>query len=183
MFIAFDDRHSAASTYHQLGMVAQEQRRFAEAEDAYRKALEIKVAFNDRHSAASTYHQLGMVAQEQRRFADAEDAYKRALEIYVAFNDRYEQAETYHQLGGVAEEQRRFADAGDAYKKALESYVDFDDLRGAAIVLRSIARLWAVTDKPDIVLWRKSSRSRPNGPGRCSKSRSEVSRTVPRLRI
>jgi hypothetical protein len=40
-------------------MVAQEQRRFTEAEDNYRRALEIKLEFNDRHSTASTYHQLG----------------------------------------------------------------------------------------------------------------------------
>jgi hypothetical protein len=55
-------------------MVAEERRCFAEAEEAYKKALEIYVAFDDRHSAASTDHNLGMVAQAQRRFAAAEDA-------------------------------------------------------------------------------------------------------------
>jgi tetratricopeptide (TPR) repeat protein len=67
-----------AGILHNLGIVAQEQRRFAEAEDAYKKALEIKLAFNERHNAANTYHQLGIMAQKQRRFAEAEDAYNKA---------------------------------------------------------------------------------------------------------
>ena len=57
-----------ASLYHQLGVIAQNQRRFDEAEANYRKALDIKLEFGDRHSAANTYHQLGRLAQEQRRF-------------------------------------------------------------------------------------------------------------------
>ena len=59
---AAGDRRSEAVTYHQLGAVAQEQRRFADAEASYRQALDIKLEFGDRHSAASTYHQLGRVA-------------------------------------------------------------------------------------------------------------------------
>jgi tetratricopeptide (TPR) repeat protein len=116
-----------AGILHQLGAVAQQQRRFAEAEDAYKKALEIKLEINDRHGAASTYHQLGRVAQEQRRFADAEDAYKKALEIKLEFNDRHSGAKTYHQLGILAQEQRRLAEAEDAYKKAPEIFVEFND--------------------------------------------------------
>jgi hypothetical protein len=49
-----NDRHSAAGTYHQLGRVAEEQRRFAEAEDAYKKALEIYVEFDDTHLNVSS---------------------------------------------------------------------------------------------------------------------------------
>jgi tetratricopeptide (TPR) repeat protein len=70
--------------------VAQQQRRFEEAEAAYKKALEIKLDFDDRHSAASTYHQLGRVAEEQRRFEEAEAAYKKALEVFVAFHNAHD---------------------------------------------------------------------------------------------
>jgi tetratricopeptide (TPR) repeat protein len=51
-----------ANTLHQLGLVAEEQGRFAQAESAYKKALEIFLAVDHRHSAAGTYHQLGTVA-------------------------------------------------------------------------------------------------------------------------
>ena len=110
---------SKAGILHQLGMVAQEQRRWPEAEEFYQKALALYVEFNDRYSQASTYHQLGMVAQEQRRWPEAEEFYQKALALYVEFNDRYSQATTYHQLGIVAQEQRRWPEAEEFYQKAL----------------------------------------------------------------
>jgi tetratricopeptide (TPR) repeat protein len=93
----------AAGIWHQLGIVAQEQRQWTQAENYYRKALALFIEFNDRHSQAGTYHQLGRVAQEQRQWAQAEDYYRKALAICVEFNDRHTQASTYHQLGSVAE--------------------------------------------------------------------------------
>ena len=126
-FDASDVKRRSASIYHQLGMVAQEQRQWAQAEEHYRKALEIYVEFDDRYEQAGTYHQLGMVAQEQRQWAQAEEHYRKALEIYVEFDDRYEQASTYHQLGMVAQEQRQWAQAEEHYRKALEIKIEFGD--------------------------------------------------------
>ncbi len=120
-------REWSASIYHQLGVVAQEQRQWAQAERYYQQALEIKIAFNDRYEQASTYHQLGVVAQEQRQWAQAERYYQQALEIDIAFNDRYEQASTYHQLGQVAQEQRQWAQAERYYQQALEIKIAFND--------------------------------------------------------
>jgi uncharacterized protein HemY len=60
-------RRLSASIYHQLGMVAQEQRQWEQAEDYYQKALQISIDFNDRYAQAGTYHQLGRVALEQRQ--------------------------------------------------------------------------------------------------------------------
>ena len=57
------------AAYHQLGMIAQEQRDFASAEQWYRKALAIEEKQGDEHGAAITYHYLGSIAQEQRDFA------------------------------------------------------------------------------------------------------------------
>jgi tetratricopeptide (TPR) repeat protein len=131
-----------AGAYHSLGMVAQAQRQWAEAEAYYKKALEIYVEFKDRYSQASTYHQLGMVAQAQRQWAEAEAYYKKALEIKIEFKDRYSQASTYHQLGIVAQEQRQWAEARDYLLKDLAISVEFEDHHGTAITLRSLARLW-----------------------------------------
>jgi len=135
-------RCRSASIYHQLGVVAEAQRQWAQAERYYGQALEIKIEFNDRYSQASTYHQLGRVAQEQRQWAQAERYYRQALEIYVEFNDRYSQASTYHQLGVVAEEQRQWAQARACFLQALETYVAYEDSHYVGIVLLSLARLW-----------------------------------------
>ena len=129
---AAGDRKDQGFTYHQLGTVAQEQRRFEEAEAAYRQALDIYLEFGDRHSAASTYHQLGRVAQEQRRFEEAEAAYRQALDIYLEFGDRHSAASTYHQLGMVAQEQRRFEEAEASYRQALDIFLEFGDRHSAA---------------------------------------------------
>jgi tetratricopeptide (TPR) repeat protein len=116
-----------ASIYHQLGIIAQIQRQWEQAEQYYKEALAINIEFGDRHSQAVTYHQLGRAAQEQRQLAQAEQYYKEALAIFVEFQDRYEQAGTYHQLGGVAQEQRQWAQAEQYYKEALAIFVEFQD--------------------------------------------------------
>lgn len=121
-----------AGILHQLGVVAQEQHRFADAEDAYKNAQEIYLAGDDRHGAASTYHHRGIVSRLQGRFSEAEDLCKKALEIYLALDDGDGAARAYHELGNVALEQHRFAGAEDAYKKSMKIYLAFGDLRSAA---------------------------------------------------
>ena len=68
LFIEFNARYEQASTYHNLGRVAQEQRQWVQAEQYYQQALQLKIEFNDRYEQAGTYHQLGIVAQEQRQW-------------------------------------------------------------------------------------------------------------------
>jgi tetratricopeptide (TPR) repeat protein len=116
-----------AVTYHQLGIVAEEQRQWAAAEAYYQQALAIDQEFGNRYSQASTYHQLGSVAQEQRQWAAAKGYYQQALAIFQAFNDRYSQATVYHQLGRVAQEQRQWAAAEAYYQQALAIKQEFND--------------------------------------------------------
>ncbi len=131
----------SASIYHQLGIVAEEQRRWAQAEDYYQKALALKIEFNDRYNQALTYHNLGIVAWEQRRWGQAEDYYQKALALQIEFNDRYSQASTYNQLGRVAREQRRWGQAEDYCQKALALQIEFNDRYqqgGVALFLRRL---------------------------------------------
>ncbi|MEO6888932.1 MAG: tetratricopeptide repeat protein [Ktedonobacteraceae bacterium] len=113
--------------YHQLGIVAEEQRHWTEAETYLQQALQIKIDFDDRYSQASTYHHLGMVAQEQRHWSQAETYLQQALQITIDFDDRYNQAGTYHHLGVVAQEQRHWTQAETYLQQALQIYIDFDD--------------------------------------------------------
>ncbi|WP_445248117.1 tetratricopeptide repeat protein, partial [Microcoleus sp. OTE_8_concoct_300] len=121
-----------AGVYHQLGMVAQEQRWFDEAIAFYHKSLQIFEDAGDFYSAAGDYHQLGMVAQEQRRFDDAIAFYHKSLPIYEDAKDFYSAAREYHQLGIVAQEQRRFDDAIAFYHKSLQICEDVGDFYNAA---------------------------------------------------
>jgi len=127
-----------ATILHLLGMVPQEQRKYAEAEGYYKEALAIKIEYNARYEQADTLHQLGRVAQEQRKYAEAEGYYKDALGIYVEFNDRYEQASTLHQLGNVAYLQRKYAEAEGYYKDALGIFVEYNARYEQAVTLNNL---------------------------------------------
>jgi tetratricopeptide (TPR) repeat protein len=83
-----------------LGIVAQEQRKWEQAEGYFQHALQIKVEYNDRYSQASTYHHLGMVAQEQRKWEQARALFMQALGIFQEYNDQYSFAIT---LNGLAQ--------------------------------------------------------------------------------
>ena len=70
-----------------MGYLAQEQRRWGQAEDYYQKALAIYIEFNDHYEQARTYNNLGSVASEQRHWAQALDYCLKALPVFVEFND------------------------------------------------------------------------------------------------
>jgi tetratricopeptide (TPR) repeat protein len=116
-----------ATTYHQLGRVAQEQRQWQQAGQYYQQALQIYIEYDDRYEQADTYHQLGRVAQEQRQWQQAEQYYQQALQIKIEYNDRYAQAGTYHQLGYVAQEQRQWQQAEQYYQQALQIKIEYND--------------------------------------------------------
>src|SRR5713101_5743989 len=116
-----------AKAYHQLGIVAQEQRQWEQAEQYYQQALQLKIESNDRYNQAKTYHNLGIMALEQHQFEQAEQYYQQALEIYIEYNDRYSQAMTYHHLGMVAQEQRQWAQAEQYFQQALRLKIEFND--------------------------------------------------------
>ena len=120
-------RRVTGSINHNLGILAQQQRQWPQAERYYQEALTIKVELDDRFSQASTHHQLGMVARGQRQWREAERHYQQALAIFVEFNDRYEQAGTYHHLGIVAQEQGQWPQAERHYEQALAIFVEFND--------------------------------------------------------
>jgi tetratricopeptide (TPR) repeat protein len=79
----------SASIYHQLGMVAEEERQWEQAEQYYRQALQIYIEYNDRYQQALTYYQLGIVAEEQRQWEQAREYFLQALEIFVEYKDTY----------------------------------------------------------------------------------------------
>ncbi len=141
-----------SSLFHNLGIIAQEQRQWAAAEGYYKEALQIQIDFNDRYGLSSTLHQLGFVAQEQRQWAAAEGYYKEALQIQIDFNDRYSQALTLQQLGKIAAQQRQWAAAEGYYKEALQIQIDFNDRYGLSSTLHQLGlvaqeqRQWAAAE-------------------------------------
>ena len=135
-----EEKSKLAILYHQLGMIAQEQRDFNKAEEYYQKSLEIKLRLHNIHGAAQTYHQLGNIATNQRDFKKAEKYYQESLKVSEKLNNLHGAATTYHQLGMVAEEQRDFKKAEEYYQKSLKIFSpkQLNDLHSEAKVYHQL---------------------------------------------
>jgi len=109
-----------AIVYHQLGMVAQRRGDLDQAEDWYKKSLEIEEALGNRPGMANSYGQLGILAQRRGDLDQAEDWYKKSLEIEEALGNRPGMANSYGQLGILAQRRGDLDQAEDWYKKSLK---------------------------------------------------------------
>ena len=57
----FNDRYEQAKTYHNLGVLAKEQRQWEQARDYFLKALEIFVAYQDSYRLGIVLSSLGLL--------------------------------------------------------------------------------------------------------------------------
>jgi tetratricopeptide (TPR) repeat protein len=108
-----------AKAYHQLGLVAVEQRDIDAAERWYQKSIALSERQGNEAGAALTYHQLGNLALQRRHFDAAYSWYVKALAINEKLGNEDATAVAYHQLGGVALEQKNFDAANGFYLKSL----------------------------------------------------------------
>src|SRR5262249_3630916 len=76
-----------ATTLHQLGRIAQEQRRWDEAESFYRQSLALSERIGNEHTQSGSLHQLGRIAEDQGNAAQALVFYQRAEEILDRLQD------------------------------------------------------------------------------------------------
>ncbi len=145
-----DQRNSLAVAYGQLGRIAIERGRHAEAENWYLRSVALFEELGEQPRAAIGYHQLGMVAQERGQLAEAETWYGRALPIFEQIGDRPGMAATCHQLGIVAQIWGRLEDAEDLFIRSLSIQEELGDRPALAIgyhQLGEVAHLRARLDQ------------------------------------
>ena len=144
--IKLDKPEITAIAYHQLGIIALEQRDFGSAEQWYRKSLAIEKKQGNEHGAATTYHQLGMIAQEQRDFGSAEQWYRKSLAINEKQGNEHGAASTYHQLRSIAFLQGRQVEAGQWGIKAIAVFRRSDS-HNAGIAERGFKAAYDAADE------------------------------------
>jgi tetratricopeptide (TPR) repeat protein len=105
------------------GQLYQAQGKFPQAEDSYKKAIELQPQNSD------AYVGLGQLYEAQDKFSQAEDSYKKAIELKPRNNG------AYVGLGRLYEAQGKFSQAEDSYKKAIESTPQNNWAYGALAVL------------------------------------------------
>jgi hypothetical protein len=74
-----------ASSYHQLGIVAQERGDLPAAEQWYRRSLQINEALGNRPGMALTYAQLGLLAERRGTLEAALDWTVRCVALFAEF--------------------------------------------------------------------------------------------------
>jgi tetratricopeptide (TPR) repeat protein len=105
------DRPGLATTYHQLGVLAQRRDGLVEAEEWYRKALVVHDEVGDRPGLAMTYHQLGKVAKRRNESDEAEQWFRQALDIEEEVGDLPSMSSTCGELGLLAVDRGQLPDA------------------------------------------------------------------------
>lgn len=111
-----------AESLHNLGMIAEDRRKFEEAEDRYKKSLKISERLGNEHLVAITYHQLGRIAEERRKFEEAEEWYKKSLKIEEQLGNEHGAAITYGQLGLFSLLQARVEDSDKWFVKSIAAF-------------------------------------------------------------
>jgi tetratricopeptide (TPR) repeat protein len=125
-----------AQTYRNLGVVLAKQRRFSEAEDAYRQGiLFFEKALANPSSPrslqvelAGTLKQLATAVESNGRLEEAEAICRRVIPLFDRFaadfpagpHNRWGQAEIHAQHAALLRKLKRFAQAEQAYRRAVE---------------------------------------------------------------
>jgi tetratricopeptide (TPR) repeat protein len=78
-----------ASAYHQLGMIAEEQREFETAREWYLKSLAISEKQGNLHGAPSTYGQLGILAGLQGSVEESGKWLAQSIAGFLQMDDQY----------------------------------------------------------------------------------------------
>ena len=98
-----------AQEWFERGYVFQQDKNFAEAERAYRKAIELNPSF------ATAYSNLGLLLHEKlNRTEEAEAAVRKAIELDPSLT------KAYYNLGLLLQNLKRSEEAEAAYRKAIE---------------------------------------------------------------
>jgi tetratricopeptide (TPR) repeat protein len=90
-----------AASLSNLGYAWREQKRWAEAETAFRECLQLRQKHGDRAAIGQTLIDLGALFQAQERWTDAEQPLSQGLEIAREIGDRRGAANALGNLGAV----------------------------------------------------------------------------------
>jgi tetratricopeptide (TPR) repeat protein len=119
--------HWGAAVFTQrLGILAQDQGDYEEAQRQHQRALEISEALGDRAGMAASSYQLGNQAYLQGDYQEAQRQYQRALEIFEALGDRAHLASSYAQLGSLLTEIGKVEEAIGYTLSSLVFYLQVD---------------------------------------------------------
>lgn len=113
--------------------------RFAEAREAYDRALALARETEGGRAAGVTLGNMGTLALIQHDLQEAEKRYWEALDTFRALGEPAMEAVAWHQLGLVAQEARQWEAADERYRESLRLKEGPGDLPGVAGTCNQLA--------------------------------------------
>lgn len=110
----------------------------ADAEEQYRRAIELRRAVGNRRGVATSLRNLANVLSQRGAFDEAEAALAEARTLYVALDDRAGLAGLDNERGLLAEERGDYRAALEAFRLALKGWERAGDPHGVAEALNGI---------------------------------------------
>ena len=138
------DDHGCAIAYHNLGMVSADLGKWDEADDYFRRCLEITAAVGDVHLSGLGLLNRSEVHLARQRYEDARTDAEGALRIFDRLGTRLDKADAYKVIGRVYRETGRLALAEARLTTAIELAVSTDSVLSEAEASRELALLYQV---------------------------------------
>jgi len=124
----------------QLSTIRKDQRRYADALQGYREALQLFQQLDEPTTLSAIWHQIGMVHHEIGDYPQAEQAYRQSLAIKSQQDGNYvRERSSLHQLGNLYKDWNRPEQAVSFYRQAIYLCVQLGDLRGENFARSNLA--------------------------------------------
>jgi tetratricopeptide (TPR) repeat protein len=132
------NRYGEAETANALGIGYARLGQSDDAEEQYRKAVELRRAVGNRRGLATSLRNLGNVLGLRGKFDEAEGVLKQAGQLHAALGDRGGMAAVENELGLLTEARGDYAAALPAFRRALQVWQQLDEKPGIAQALNYI---------------------------------------------
>jgi tetratricopeptide (TPR) repeat protein len=136
-----EHRADLASTYHQLGQVAQERGQIRKAKEWYRKSQAVEKELGKQAETPDSYMQQGAAAGRRRRYKRAAKYFLLALDVSERAGDKAGIARAMNNLGVVALQRHRLGEAAEWCFKSLAINGEFGDQRCRADTLYTLGNI------------------------------------------
>jgi eukaryotic-like serine/threonine-protein kinase len=138
LYKRYRNRFGEAEALNALGVGYARVGQIADAEEQYRRALELRVAIGHRRGAASSLRNLAQLATIRGQAVAAAELLDQARVLFEQSNDRAGLAAVDNELGLLAEERGDYQQALEAFRRALREREALADRHGGAESLNNI---------------------------------------------
>ncbi len=132
------NRFGEAETVNALGIGYSRLGQIDDAEEQYRKAVDLRTALGNRRGLATSLRNLGNVLSLRGKFDEAAASFQQARKLHAALGDREGLAAVENDLGLLAEERGDYGAALNAFRRALTLWQQAGHKPGIAQALNDI---------------------------------------------